>query len=52
MFHRTIALKLMWDQLKNSPLQKFHVADMKIYEIFQERISDGVLFANLLRIKL
>ena len=32
------------DQVRNSPSNKYHIPDMKIYEILQERISDGVLF--------
>ena len=37
------------DQLRNSSSKKFHIADMKIYEIFREW---SAVFANLLTIKL
>ena len=32
------------DKVRNNPSKKFHIANLKIYEIFQEIISDGVLF--------
>ena len=35
------------DQVRNSPSKKYHITDMKICEIFQERISDGVLFLQI-----
>ena len=31
------------EQVRSSPSNKFHIADMKIYEMSKERISDGVL---------
>ena len=35
------------DQVRNSLSEKFHIADMKIYERLQERFSDGALFLQI-----
>ena len=35
------------DQVRNSPPKKYHIADMKIYEIFQERISNETLLLQI-----
>ena len=35
------------DQVRNSLSKKYHIADMKNYEIFQERISNGKLHLQI-----
>lgn len=41
-FHWAVALELTWNKS-----QKFHIANMKIYEIFEQGNSDEVQFFHI-----